>query len=404
MANEKKIKTRIQQKHDLEVNWTAAGTGTNPFIPMAGEVIVYDRDDNYSYERFKIGDGKTKVHELPFAAITPAELEETLQEMGDNFTEALLLMYGEDAPSDTEDPLTIRQIASDEVSKIPDEIYVGDGEMPEDATIQIIMDGVDEEEALTNKLKDYTDSVLATHNVSTAVHSDIRAAIDGKSAVGHTHTATEIASGTISPARLPVASGTTAGVTIVYPEASCTTFTSDEGTITPLAAQKAAKMFAVTRPTKRGLAVTDNAVVRWDGTGSEVKNSNIRIEDVTNTVDTNKKANVLVIPAEGGKKMVYGYCTDQTDGTSFIGGVFPNTATSYPYSEGLAIGGTSGNLLWKGKRVITADDLDGALAGTAAKATADADGNVITSTYATKTELSTAISNAITTALNGSYS
>lgn len=55
--------------------------------------------------------------------------------------------------------------------------------------------------------------------------------------------------------------------------------------------------------------------------------------------------------------MVYGYCTDQTDGTSFIGGVFDASATSYPYSAGLAIGGTSGNLLWKGSKVLSANDL-----------------------------------------------
>lgn len=54
--------------------------------------------------------------------------------------------------------------------------------------------------------------------------------------------------------------------------------------------------------------------------------------------------------------MVYGYCTDQVDGTSFIGGIFDQSATSYPYAEGLAIGGTSGNLLWKGKKVLTVDD------------------------------------------------
>ena len=53
--------------------------------------------------------------------------------------------------------------------------------------------------------------------------------------------------------------------------------------------------------------------------------------------------------------MVYGYCTDQVDGTSFIGGVFDANATSYPYASGLAIGGTSGNLLWKGSRVITSN-------------------------------------------------
>lgn len=49
-----------------------------------------------------------------------------------------------------------------------------------------------------------------------------------------------ISSGVIS---VPAASGTTAGVTIVYPAASCTTFTSDTGTCTPLAVKKAVGMF-----------------------------------------------------------------------------------------------------------------------------------------------------------------
>jgi hypothetical protein len=30
--------------------------------------------------------------------------------------------------------------------------------------------------------------------------------------------------------------------------------------------------------------------------------------------------------------MVYGYCTDQVDGTSFIGGIFDASATEYPYA------------------------------------------------------------------------
>jgi len=70
---EKKIKTRIQQKHDTEANWLAAGTGSNPFIPMIGELIVYDIDDKYNYERTKVGDGKTPVHELPFATVGSAD-------------------------------------------------------------------------------------------------------------------------------------------------------------------------------------------------------------------------------------------------------------------------------------------------------------------------------------------
>lgn len=101
---------------------------------------------------------------------------------------------------------------------------------------------------------------------------------------------------------------------------------------------------------------TTNAITRYSNARGDLKNSKITIEDVTNSRDSSKTANVLVIPAEGGKKMVYGYCTDQVDGTSFIGGVFDESATSYPYAEGLAIGGTSGNLLWKGSKVLTAAD------------------------------------------------
>lgn len=154
---------------------------------------------------------------------------------------------------------------------------------------------------------------------------------------------------------IPVASGTVAGITVVYPAASCTTFSSDSGTVTPLAVQKGAKQFAITRPSSS----TNNAITRYSNTTGDVKDSKIVIEDVTNTKDSSKKAQVIAVPAEGGKKMVYGYCTDQVDGTSFIGGLFSSTATSYPYSEGLAIGGSSGNLLWKGDKVVTTPDLAG---------------------------------------------
>jgi hypothetical protein len=45
---------------------------------------------------------------------------------------------------------------------VPNEIYVGDGEMPDDATIQIIVDGSDEEEILKNDLKEYIDDEIVT--------------------------------------------------------------------------------------------------------------------------------------------------------------------------------------------------------------------------------------------------
>ena len=84
----KNIKTRIQNKHDLEVNWLQALN----FIPMQGELIIYDsevdaegkilnktvngevilqlpegRTRPYDYVRFKIGDGIHSINELPFA-------------------------------------------------------------------------------------------------------------------------------------------------------------------------------------------------------------------------------------------------------------------------------------------------------------------------------------------------
>ena len=60
--SEKNINTRIIHKHDTEINWSKA---TN-FKPKQGEIIIYDKDDNYNYERIKVGDGVTLVNNLPF--------------------------------------------------------------------------------------------------------------------------------------------------------------------------------------------------------------------------------------------------------------------------------------------------------------------------------------------------
>lgn len=70
MATEKKINSRIQQKHDVAANWAKA---TN-FIPQKGEIIIYDAEYNASGSetqavRFKIGDGTRTVNNLPFALI-----------------------------------------------------------------------------------------------------------------------------------------------------------------------------------------------------------------------------------------------------------------------------------------------------------------------------------------------
>lgn len=54
--------SRVRQKNDIEANWKLAVN----FIPLDGELIVYDVDENYSYPRFKVGNGTDYVEDLPF--------------------------------------------------------------------------------------------------------------------------------------------------------------------------------------------------------------------------------------------------------------------------------------------------------------------------------------------------
>lgn len=58
----KNIKSRIQNKHDIEANWLLA-TG---FIPLVGEIVIYDPDSKHTLPRIKIGDGTTPVNDLEF--------------------------------------------------------------------------------------------------------------------------------------------------------------------------------------------------------------------------------------------------------------------------------------------------------------------------------------------------
>lgn len=55
---------RIQQKIDTEENWNKAVN----FVPLKGEIIIYDTDSAHDYKRIKIGDGVTTVINLEFVA------------------------------------------------------------------------------------------------------------------------------------------------------------------------------------------------------------------------------------------------------------------------------------------------------------------------------------------------
>ena len=62
MANEKTLRTRIQNRHAPESYWVSNST----FVPRAGELIVYDVDSTHTEPRLKFGDGTTKIANLPF--------------------------------------------------------------------------------------------------------------------------------------------------------------------------------------------------------------------------------------------------------------------------------------------------------------------------------------------------
>ena len=72
---EKELRTRMIQKHDIEVNWEKAIN----FIPKKGELIVYDPDENYNYSRVKIGDGISTANELPFIIAVDTSLTQSGQ-------------------------------------------------------------------------------------------------------------------------------------------------------------------------------------------------------------------------------------------------------------------------------------------------------------------------------------
>ena len=79
---EKHLNTRIIHKHDTEANWNKAVN----FIPKQGELIVYDIDENYDYERIKIGDGVNNIGKLSFfegdlKAISNEKIEDICNEI-----------------------------------------------------------------------------------------------------------------------------------------------------------------------------------------------------------------------------------------------------------------------------------------------------------------------------------
>ena len=60
------IKARIQHLHKTETEWQIFEAENPDFIFKAGELIIYDTDQNHAAPRFKFGDGNSKLSVLPF--------------------------------------------------------------------------------------------------------------------------------------------------------------------------------------------------------------------------------------------------------------------------------------------------------------------------------------------------
>jgi hypothetical protein len=160
----KHIKTRIVNKHALEAEWVSSAD----FVPLKGELIVYDAEVDaagntlelpegrtvpYTYERVKLGDGFTPINRLPF---------------------------------------------------ISGSIYIGSGDMPDGYDIQIDPDGeiteiingksayeYAREGGYTGTEAEFTqllgniatiDGRINSHNSNASAHSDIRSSLSSLSA------------------------------------------------------------------------------------------------------------------------------------------------------------------------------------------------------------------------------
>lgn len=125
---------------------------------------------------------------------------------------------------------------------------------------------------------------------------------------------------------VPTASGDKAGVTIVYPAASCTTFTSDSGTCTPLAVQKAVGLF-------EPKAHTHSAYVNQNAFSNvTVGSTTIAADSTTDTLTLVAGSNITLTPDATNDKITIAASTNA------------GTITGVTAGNGLTGGGTSGSV------------------------------------------------------------
>lgn len=192
---------------------------------------------------------------------------------------------------------------------------------------------------------------------------------------------------------IPTATDKVAGLTVVYPKAQCTTYTSDVGTCTPAAVKQAVEMFGF--PASGG-DITGHLYLTGAKPSSSTGN--------TSQIIFGTKTNEHVALSSNTAMLVI-----NPNSTSSANQILLKLGAASSFPKGIAAGGVSpisnntstlgtSSLKWSN---VYATTFTGNLSGTATKATQDGSGNVITDTYATKAEVPTKddIVNAVISAL-----
>lgn len=160
-----------------------------------------------------------------------------------------------------------------------------------------------------------------------------QSAVSSPSASGNTvsfiDTISQNANGVISATKKTISNATTSvkGIAKLHSAADCSTYTSDDGGATPAAVKKAVELFSLVH----------------GGTAD----GNITI---ANSETLQSKQPILQWTTVGKNTPRMGFAQDQSDGTFII----CSLKGTDNHQNGLAIGGGSGNLLWKGSKVLTA--------------------------------------------------
>ena len=120
-------------------------------------------------------------------------------------------------------------------------------------------------------------------------------------------------------------------------------FTSNAGTVTSVAV----KMNGKEKGKVTSSGTIDLGTVLTNDGGTINKSKTVKMDASANSDGANLKWGTV-----NSKNPYIGYASDQADGTFVVGSLLGTN-----YASGLAIGGGSGNLLWKGTKVATINDI-----------------------------------------------